>query len=379
VRTFALTSLAGALSLGVGGELLLVGTALFLALLVGLAYRRTANADPGLTTEMALLTTLLLGALAIREPAVAAGAGVVVAIVLASRRRLHRFIRGALTEQELHDGLLFAAAALVVLPLAPDRPVGPYEVLNPRTLWRLVVLLLGIQGAGHVAVRALGARFGLPLAGLASGFVSSAATIAAFGARAARHPALTGAAVSAAVLSTLATIVQMTVVLWATSRPVLVAMTWPLGLGGVAAAVYGAVFAIRGSRRVAEPPAKSGHAFELRTALLFTATIAVVLMIAAVLANALGNAGVLVATTVAGFVDAHAAAISVASLVTAGRLRPEDAVVPILAGLATNTLTKVGLAITSGGSRFAWRVVPGLIAVIAAAWAGLPLARLGHG
>jgi uncharacterized membrane protein (DUF4010 family) len=270
VRTFALTSLAGALSLGAGGESVLVAAALFLALLTGLAYRRSVDADPGLTTEMALLTTLLLGALAIREPAVASGAGVVVAILLASRRRLHRFIRGALTEQEVHDVLLFAAAALVVLPLAPDRPVGPYGSLNPRTLWRLVVLLLGIQGAGHVAVRALGARVGLPLAGLASGFVSSAAA----------------------------------------------------------------------------------------------------------LADALGDAGILLAATIAGFVDAHAAAISVASLVSAGRLQPADAVLPIVGGLATNTLTKVVLAITSGGSRFAWRVVPGLIAVIAAAGAGLPLARV---
>jgi uncharacterized membrane protein (DUF4010 family) len=378
VRTFALTSLVGGLSLGVGGEVLLVAAALFLALLAGLAYRRTAEADPGLTTEMALLTTLFLGALAIREPAVASGGGVVVAIVLASRRRLHRFIRGALTEQEVHDLLLFAAAALVVLPLAPDRPVGPYGVLNPRTLWRLVVLLLGIQGAGHVAVRALGARFGLPLAGLASGFVSSAATIATSGARAARHPALTGAAVSAAILSTVATIVQLAIVLWATSRPVLAAMAWPLAMAGVVAAGYGAAFAVRGSRRVAEVRGRPGRAFELRTALLFTVTIAVVLMVAAVLADALGNAGVLVATTVAGFVDTHAAAISVASLVAAGRLEPQAALLPILAGLTTNTVTKVVLAITSGGSPFAWRVVPGLIAVIAAAWAGLPLARLGH-
>jgi uncharacterized membrane protein (DUF4010 family) len=168
----------------------------------------------------------------------------------------------------------------------------------------------------------------------------------------------------------------MVVVLWATSPPVLTAMAWPLALAGVVAAGYGAAFAIRGSRRVAEPPAKSGRAFTLWTALVFTATVAIVLMIAAALADALGDPGILLATTIAGFVDAHAAAISVASLVTTGRLQPGDAVLPILGGLATNTLTKVVLAITSGGSRFAWRVIPGLIAVIVAAWAGLPLASL---
>ncbi|MGH7895383.1 MAG: MgtC/SapB family protein [Candidatus Binatia bacterium] len=376
VRTFALTSLAGALSLTMGGEAVLVAAALFVALLASLAYRRSAESDPGITTEMALLTTLLLGALSMREPAVASGLGVVVAILLASRKRLHRFIRGALTEQELHDALLFAAAALIVLPIAPDRPVGPYGVLNPQTLWRLVVLLLGIQALGHIAVRALGVRFGLPLAGLASGFVSSAATIAAFGARARRERAVTGAAVSGAVLSTVATIVQMILVLWAASPPVLAAMTWPLTLAGVVAAGYGAAFAVRGPRRTAAAPSKPGRAFELGSALLFVATIAVVLMAAAALDDALGHAGLLAAAALAGFVDTHAAAISVASLVSVGRLEPADAVLPILAGLSTNTLTKMVLSATAGGARFAWQIVPGLIAVVGAAWGGLLLKHL---
>ena len=371
VRTFALAGVAGALSLGVGGEAVLAAAAFFLALLAALAYRRTAASDPGLTTEMALLTTLLLGALAMRQPALASGGGVAVAIVLASRQRLHRFIRGALTEQELHDLLLFAAAALIVLPLTPDRALGPYAVLNPRTLWRLVVLVLGIQGAGHIAVRALGARFGLPVAGFASGFVSSSATIATLGARARKHPALTRAAVSGAVLSTLATFVQMVLILWAASTAVLQAMAWPLAFGGLVAAAYGAVFAVRGSHPVAGDRGKPGRAFELRTALAFTATISIVLVVAAALDDALGERGVLAAAAAAGFADTHAAAISVASLANVGRLDAAGTVLPILAGLSTNTVTKIVLATTAGGSRFAWEVVPGLVAAVVAAWAGV--------
>jgi hypothetical protein len=43
---------------------------------------------------------------------------------------------------------------------------------------------------------------------------------------------------------------------------------------------------------------------------------------------------------------------------------------PILAGLSTNTVSKIVLAGISGGQAFALRVVPGLILVAAAAWAG---------
>ena len=61
--------------------------------------------------------------------------------------------------------------------LAIDRP--PEGALNPHTIWVVVILIMAIGAAGHVAVRVLGARFGLPIAGLASGFVSSTATIGA--------------------------------------------------------------------------------------------------------------------------------------------------------------------------------------------------------
>ena len=76
------------------------------------------------------------------------------------------------------------------------------------------------------------------------------------------------------------------------------------------------------------------------------------------------------ATVVAGLVDTHAAAISVASLVAAGKLPAPDATLPILAGLSTNTVSKIFFAAASGERPFAFRVIPGLIVVALAAWAG---------
>src|SRR5262245_20108788 len=238
IRTFALASLAGGLSLAFGGELVLLVTALVIGALTTVAYGRSSVRDPGLTTEIALVTTVLLGALAVKEPALASGLGVGVVVLLASRSILHKFVKRVLTEQELHDALVFAAAALVILPLTPDRAVGPYAVLNPRTIWKLAVLFMAISGAGYIALRALGPKAGLPISGFASGFVSSSATVGAMGARAKDQPALRPAAVAAAVLSTVATVVQMAVLLAATSPPVLKALRWPLVLAGLAAVAY---------------------------------------------------------------------------------------------------------------------------------------------
>ena len=69
----------------------------------------------------------------------------------------------------------------------------------------------------QIALRLMGAQIGLALSGLAAGFVSSTATFAAMGAQAVRTPALRAGAVSAAVLSSLATVLQL-VLLWPFTR-----------------------------------------------------------------------------------------------------------------------------------------------------------------
>ncbi len=375
IRTFALVALVGGVAAALGGEALLVACALVVGALAALSYAHGRVEDPGLTTEVALVATYLLGALALRQPALAAALAVVVAVLLASRTLLHRFVQSVLTEEELRDALLLLAAALVVLPLAPNRPVGPFGVLNPRTLWTLVVLVMAISSAGYVALRALGPKAGLPLAGLASGFVSSTATIGALGARARREPALGTAAVAGATLSTVATILQMAVVLAATSGAVLRALALPLVFAGLAAAVWGLFFMLRSLRDRGLAETQRGRAFDPKMAIAFAATVSVILLVSAAVNAALGSRGLLVATGLAGFADTHSPAISVASLVAAGKLGVEDAVTPILAALSTNTISKIVLAAATGGRRFALQVVPGLLLVIGAAWAGTLVAR----
>jgi uncharacterized membrane protein (DUF4010 family) len=353
--------------------LLVAVAALAVAGLSIIAYRTRSREDPGFTTGIALLTALLLGALAMRQPAVAAGLGVVVAVLLAARTRVHRFVRDVLTEQELQDALLFAAAALVVLPLTPDRRIGPLATLNPRTLWKLVVIVMSISAAGYIALRALGPRFGLPLAGLASGFVSSAATIGSMGARAAQEPELLRAAVAGAVLSTVATVIQMAAVLLVTDRSTLLAMRFPLLFAGTIAVIYGALFMIKTAGQKPQSADPTGRPFNLLTAVVFAATVSALLLAAAAANRWLGPSGLAVAAGLAGFADTHAAAISVASLVAAEKITAPAAVLPILVGLTTNTITKAVVAITTGGRRFALQVIPGLFMVILAAWMGLLL------
>jgi uncharacterized membrane protein (DUF4010 family) len=375
IRTFALVSLLGGVAMVIGESAVVAVAFGFVAAATLVAYALGDRSDPGLTTEVALLVAFLLGALAQREPQLAAGLGVVVAILLASKGALQRLVLEALTEQEIHDGLLLGAAALVVLPLVPNRSMGPFDAINPFTLWRLVVIVMAISAGGYVALRVAGPRRGLPVAGLAGGFVSSAATIGAMGTRSRQEPAMLRPAVAAATLSTVSTFIQAAIVVGATDGAALRHVWLSLAAAGAVALFYGGAFALRALRDTEPLPAPKGRAFEPASAVVFAVTVGAVTFGSAALHEWLGETGVGISAAAAGFADAHSAAISVATLASAGKIQPSETVIPILAAITTNSLTKAALAWTTGGRRFAFQVWPGLGLVLAAGWGAWAASR----
>lgn len=376
VRTFATTALLGAVCLRAGGELLLAVTVAAVAALCVFSLRSRDSrlggdgGDPGLTTEVALILTLLLGALAVAEPSLASGLGVTLAVLLASKSWLHHFVKSVVTEQEMWDALIIAAASLVILPLLPDRYIGPFDAINPRTTGTLVVLIMAVSAAGHVASRALGARLGLPAAGFASGFVSSTATVAAMGTRFVAHPEIQMPAAAAAILSSVATIIQLFVVLGATNPAVMAELMLPLSFAGVAALGYAALFSMRGLQSSQSLDGESGSAFSIRTALLLALTLSGIVMLSAGMEQWLGRPGVLVAALLSGFGDVHSTSVSMASLASSGRMSAAEAVLPILIALSANTVGKAVVAGITGGQAYLRSVAPGLILMLAAAWVG---------
>ena len=375
LRTFTITSLLGYVSMLLGGELLLAITLLGVTVLAAIAYFKARSQDPGLTTEIALLLVLVLGGLCSIDPALAIAFGVVLSLLLTYRQGLHHFVRTQLSEREVRDGLILATAALVIMPLVPDRFIGPFAAINLRTVWTLTVLIMAVGAAGHVAMRLLGTRNGLAITGIASGFASSAATIAVMGSRARKEPALMLPASTAAILSSLATLVQMSLVLAAVSLPTLELMWLPLSLGFATTLVYALIFIYLGRNTESSPTDDVGGAFSIKLALLVAVSIAGISLLSAALLAWFGQGGVFIATVLGGFADTHAPSASVASLVASGQLPAASAVLPILAAMSSNASTKCLLAWTSGGATFSRHVIPGQILLLCALWGGAFIQR----
>lgn len=385
MRSFTLAALCGALAQALQQPLLVAAGALAVLVLAGVAYARSrfggrgheADADPGLTTELALFVTYLLGVLAVVEPPMAAGAGVIVAGLLAGREKLHRFATHALSQAELHDMLLLAALALVLLPLLPAEPLAWLGGLKPRSLIALLVLILLLQAMGHVALRLAGPRFGLALAGLFSGFVSSTATVASMGARARHEPALAAPCAAAAMLSTAATWVQALVLLTALSPPAAAHLAGA-AVTGVLLAVTGAGLLLRGRTGAGRGAAATGSTdgpLRLREALLVAAVLSTVTLAVSAAERHFGQGGVYGAAALGALADAHSSVAALGSLHAAGRIGLPTLGAGVLIAIGTNALLRSGVALVAGGAGFGARVALSLLASTGAAAAVLLLPR----
>lgn len=378
VRTFALASLIGAISMMTGGiPLLMVAVAVVAAARV---VSVTQQADPsiGFTTTLALVSVVLLGAMATETAFLAAAIAVVIASLLAARKMLHDFSRSVLTTIELRDGLILGVSVLVILPLLPDTDIGPGGALNPRTLFIIVVVIMMISAAGHIATRVIGARLGLPVSGFLSGFVSSTSTILALGHHATEKPEEAQSAAAGATLSSVSSLIQIGIILLALS-PAMFTMGFPmLFSAGVVAALHGAAIFFLAMRRKVEPAVLElpSQVFSVKVALGFALIVAVVMVVSATLNDFFGNTAVLASVTLAGLVSTNSATVALASLVAAGQISAAAGALPLAAALSANAIVRILIVFRQKSKTFRRTVAFGLVLQIGAIWLSLWLAEI---
>ncbi len=366
VRSFALASLSGAAAALIGSMALVAVVGVFIAALAVTAYARDDSGDPGVTTEIALLLAYLIGVLCARDQLVAAALAVAATGLLAARDSLHQFARDWLQPGEVRSGLILAALFLLVAPLVPDAPLWQ-GLFNPWVVMRLLLVLLVIQSLAHIGRRLLQARQAMALSALASGFVSSTATIASLGMEV-REGAAVRPQAGAAVLSCVATMAQIVVVA-AAVQPLWLATLWLPALAGALVAGAWGWWRVRGvpsgpeDRAVARPLLPPDTAmFKLRDAALIAALLTAVQVGVHLLTRWQGDAGMLAGALLAALADVHAAAAAL--LAQAGPASPSAPAIgqALGAALLVHAGSKSAVALASGGWRYALAVAPGVLA-----------------
>jgi uncharacterized membrane protein (DUF4010 family) len=386
LRTFALAGLLG----GVWGALAAVEggmTALAIAFLVfsvivaAFRYRELVREQGyGVTTVVAAMLVFALGALAVLgEIVVAAAAGVATAGLLALKAVLHEWVK-RLTWAELRAGLALLAMTLILLPILPDRPMGPWNALNPHDVWVMTIAIAVVSFGGYVAIKVAGEHRGLLVSAVAGSLVSSTAVTLDMARLAKSHPERE-ALFSAAVALAGATMMARVLVVAGFFNAELLRWLAP-GLVFAGAASLAATWLIlRHARRLQEENAKKASAlvltnpFELATVLKFGVLLAVVMLLAEGLTRLFGAGGAYALAAVSGIADVDALTLSMTRLART-TLGPETAAQAILVTVAVNSIAKGVLAWIAGGAGIGRRVLLIAALAIAAGFVGLQLASL---
>lgn len=371
IRTFGISGLLGGIAGTItqtsgSGTALLIGAAFvaFSAVFGAFQWREAeAQHQFSVTTVIAAQATFLLGVLAtLGHQAVAAAAAIALTALLASRESLHAFVE-RLTWPELRSAIFLLAMAFIVLPLLPDRAVGPYDAINPAEIWIFAIALAGVSFAGYVAVRLFGSTRGPLVAGLAGGLVSSTA-VALTSARDSRENGANVRAIAAGALAASAVSVARGGVLVAIfSMPLLARILPALAAAGIVMTLAAVVCALQvngdaGNGDEKAPPRQPDNPFEIGSVLKLAAIIAFATVAARVAAAMFGDKGMILVSVIMGLVDIDSVILSITRLARSGSpsetgLSEGALEMAILLAIAANTVAKAAYSAALGSRRFA--------------------------
>lgn len=372
LRTFPLVTILGTISgllaQSFGGWVVaLAGLALTGVMVVGdVARIKAGEIDPGVTTEVAILLMFGVGAYLVvghREVAIAVGGAV--AVLLQFKGQLHG-IAEKLTDDDLKAIMQFALISLVILPVLPNETYGPYSVLNPRQVWWMVVLIVGISLGGYIVYRFFGNTAGVALGGVLGGSISSTATTVSYARRTGEAPESSRLAATVIMIAAAVVIVRVLVEIALAAPGFLLQAAPPLLAMLLVLGMLSAFLWLRVRRGQVEMP-PHGNPSELKSALLFGLIYAIVLVAVAAARSNFGSRGLYVVAAFSGLTDVDATTLSASQLVNAGRLDSDDGWKLIMIAITSNLLFK-GVAVAAIGHRrlFA-RIAPLFGVAIAAA------------
>ncbi|MDQ7000137.1 MAG: MgtC/SapB family protein [Mariprofundus sp.] len=377
IRTFALVALIGNLLTWLPDAIrpwfLLLGFAAIVILAI-LAYtfsNRTRKADIGITSETVLLITYVLGILTgIGYVLPATIIAILIFALLSYKKLLHRFSH-SLSPVDLRQALQFLIVSLVIFPILPDQGLGPFQALNPRHVWLMVVLISGIGFAAYVAIKIFGQRIGLGLTGLMGGFISSTAVTLSMSRLAHKNSATRDSCALAILLACgvmfpriwFFTLMFKPEVALQLAIPVLVIVLYTLLLGWMLWQKTA-----RADQHGQFDP--EFNPLSLLMALGVAAFFALIMLLVHAARYYFGDSGILMLGAISGLTDVDAITLTLLQM-PAEAVSQHTITTAILIAAASNTLVKLGMGMIFAPTAMRSRLLIGLLPMIAISLGGI--------
>jgi uncharacterized membrane protein (DUF4010 family) len=338
LRTFAFVSVLGMLSAHLPIPLACVAfTGVLLLLAASDVRNMLSERSLEMTTSMAVLLVFVAGYLVgSGHVFVPVASAIIITLLLTWKLELRKFA-GGLTLVEIRSAVLLGLLGFVIYPIMPDRFVDPWQLINPRAAWVIVIAIAGIGFTNYVLLKLYGTR-GIYVSGFLGGLVNSTAAAAELARPLGTGSTPFGVAVAALLLTTVAMFARNLMILAIFSPGVITTAAGPL----IAMAITALVFIRRSRQRAGgtpteihlESPVSVGHV--LNFAALFVA----IQVVSTLGERHLGKFGFLGVSVLGGLFSSASTTAVAANMVAHGQLQPALAgtgvVVASLASAAIN-------------------------------------------
>lgn len=329
---------------------LIVGLASFILFMgMGQLSKNRLESHSGMTTNLALIATFLLGIMVSQGLYRDSVATAVIVVTLLSLKTTFRSIIQNITHQELFAFIKFAIIALLILPFLPNTDYGAGGLLNPFEIGSIVVIVSFLNFIGYFLVKFVGSRKGILLTSILGGIISSTAVAWNYAEKSKENPELSRE-YSAGIIIASAIMFPRLVLLAAIFNPAVIGqLAIPATILTLICLIPAMLFIRKDKKAEQHAPTEidMGNPLNMTNALSFTAIYIVILYTVYYGNEFFGESGLYYSGIIAGLADTTAITVSMAKFSLTGEKLNLAANV-IIAATLSNTLVKLGIVFSRG-------------------------------
>ena len=334
-RTFSLVSLIGYIS-----TYLTFNPFYGIITLIAFGYYLNSKdkISKGITTEISLIATYLLGVILNQNTSIAIFIAVLIVFLLNIKGKLTSY-ETYISKQDLNATVSFMLITFIVLPILPDRYIDHYNLINPYELWLFVILLSGLSFLGYIFNKIWGNK-GLYLAGIIGGIASSTATTITFSQKSRTNPHLSKHTAIAINLANSIMLIRVFIWTFIFNFTLMKHIIIPFLLASIIGFIYIYYLAKDNIHKKNETTINFKNPLELIESLKYGILFGLIFAGVKIGHQYFGDSGTLIVSFIAGITDVDAITISLSKYALNG-LNEEIAIWGILIATFTNQFAKL--------------------------------------
>tara|TARA_B100001063_G_scaffold234373_1_gene251688 strand:- start:3713 stop:4981 length:1269 start_codon:yes stop_codon:yes gene_type:complete len=303
----------------------------------------------GITTNMALFATLILGVMVanhLYKEAVATA--VIVVTLLSLKTTFNTFIKN-ITSEELFAFIKFSIIALLILPFLPNQDYGPEGLLNPFEIGAIIVIVSFLNFIGYFLVKYVGSKRGILLTAILGGLISSTAVSWIYASRSKESPELSKQYAAGIIIASAIMFPRLAILAYIFNSAILSYLVIPFTILTLICLISALVF-IKKNTDVPKTAINLGNPLNIWNALGFGGIYVVILFSVFYGNQFFGESGLYYSALIAGLADTDAITISMAKF---GSLEEKLSLATnvIITATISNMIVKLGITYFKGSKK----------------------------